>query len=141
MADQFPSDLPRQVRDLQRKVDELMATVKRHPAVPITRSTGNNGFIIVGAPTTPSSGVSIGVSGGKIAFRHSNGTVETIQSFTPAGPIPDVPVLESPSNPQQNIQALHAAYQALRTDLQSGIRANLIALKNALEAAGILIPP
>ena len=139
MTDQFPADIARQVRDLQRKVDELMATVKRHPAVPITRSTGNNGFIVTGAPTTPSSGVSIGVSGGKIAFRHSNGTVETIPTFTPAQPVPDVPVFQSPSNPAQTVQALHAAYQALRDDCQSGLRQNLIQLKTSLRDAGILL--
>lgn len=141
MADQFPSDLPRQVRELQRQVDELYATVKRHPAVPITRSTGSNGFTVVGAPATPSSGVTIGVSGGQIVFRHANGTTQTIPDipFTQAAAVPDVPVFQSPSNPAQTVQALHAAYQALRDDCQSGIRNNLIQLKTSLRNAGILL--
>lgn len=139
MPDQYPADLARQVRDLQRKVDELMATVKRHPAVPITRNTGNNGFIVTGAPSTPSNGVAIGYSGGEVVFRYPGGQTKTIPTFTPAQPVPDVPVFQSPSNPAQTVQALHAAYQALRDDCQSGLRNNLIQLKTSLRNAGILL--
>lgn len=139
MPDQYPADLARQVRDLQRKVDELMATVKRHPAVPITRNTGNNGFIVTGAPSIPSSGVAIGYSGGEVVFRYPGGQTRTIPTFTPAQPVPDVPVFQSPSNPAQTVQALHAAYQALRDDCQSGLRQNLILLKTSLRNAGILL--
>lgn len=139
MADQFPADIARQVRELQRRVDELTAHVKRHPAIPITHSTGNTGFVVRGAPPVPASGVAIGYSGGEIVFRYPNGQTKTIPTFTPAAPVPDVPVFQSPSNPAQTVQALHAAYQALRDDCQSGLRNNLIQLKTSLRNAGILL--
>lgn len=73
------------VRGLQDQVEELRTIALRNPAVPITRSTGTTGFTVVGSPSTPATGVTIGVSGGQVAFRHADGSLEVIPApFTPA---------------------------------------------------------
>src|SRR5690606_15959077 len=76
--------------------------------------------------------------------RQSNGETFPIEPapeipFQPAAPVSDVPVFTSPADPGNTIESIRSAYQLLRTDCQSGVRANLIELKTSLRNAGILL--
>lgn len=142
MADVFPADQARIIRDLQDKVDQALTIAKTIPAIPITKASGP--FVIPpGSPSPPQSGhVVLYAADGTLRVMNSSG--QTFDLRPPEipfvqGPAVDAPpVFNSPSNPQQTVQALHAAYQALRDDCQSGLRATLIALIQALRLSGII---
>ena len=143
MTDVYPADVGRIIRDLQQRVDEALTIAKRIPAIPIERATGP--FVIPsGSPPNPPAGaVVLYESGGRLMVKNSAGQVVTVENvpdipFQQGSPVASPPVFNSPSNPQQTVAALHAAYQALRDDCQSGLRATVIALLQVLRAAGII---
>src|SRR5690606_1229878 len=86
-------------------------------------------------------GAHLYAASGRLMVRQSNGETFPIEPapeipFQPAAPVSDVPGFTSPADPGNTIESIRSAYQLLRTDCQSGSRANLIELKPWLRDAG-----
>lgn len=141
MSDFLPSG-PQATRKLQDQVSRAQGDTSRRP--PLTKASA--GWILPNrsAPSTPSGGAHIYGSGGQVRVRTSGGQDFAIEPapevpFTQGAAVTSPPVFTSPSNPNKDDpDAMHAAYQALRDDCQSGLRSTLISLLNSLRNAGII---
>lgn len=138
---EYQDDLLKEIAELKRKLAQLAAAVQRRDA--LTKASG--GWVIPNrsTPSTPQSGAHLYAANGQLMVRQSNGSTFAIEPapevpFTQGVAVPDVPVFQSPSDPGMTVSALHAAYQALRDDCQSGLRQRLIQLKNSLEGGGFI---
>jgi len=139
---EYRDDILRELAELKRQVAQLAAQAQRREA--LTRASA--GWIISNrqTPSTPQNGAHLYAASGRLMVRQSNGETFPIEPapeipFQPAAPVSDVPVFTSPADPGNTIASIRSAYQLLRTDCQSGIRANLIELKTSLRNAGILL--
>jgi hypothetical protein len=116
-ADPFPADQNRIIKALERRIEALEAQVRQRPGAPVTKATAP--FTIPGAaPSTPASGVQIGVSGGKIVFQHADGSTETIPelNLNLPGAAPTYPAsFSSPATVSGTVQDTH--YNLLRSDI------------------------
>jgi hypothetical protein len=138
---EYSDDILKEIADLKRQVAALAAAAQKRTAL----TTASQGWVIPNrtTPSTPSSGAHLYAASGQLMVRQANGTSFPIEPapevpFTQGVAVDDVPVFNSPSNPDQNVAALHAAYQSLRDDCQSGLRQRLIQLKNSLEGGSII---
>lgn len=138
---EYQDDLLREIAELKRQVAQLAASAQRRDAL----TKASQGWVLPNrsTPSTPQSGAHLYAANGQLMVRQSNGSTFAIEPapdvpFTQGVAVPDVPVFQSPSNPDMTVSALHAAYQALRDDCQSGLRQRLIQLKNSLEGGGFI---
>lgn len=138
---EYQDDLLKEIAELKRQVAQLAASAQRRDAL----TKASQGWVLPNrsTPSTPQSGAHLYAANGQLMVRQSNGSTFAIEPapevpFTQGVAVPDVPVFQSPSNPDMTVSALHAAYQALRDDCQSGLRQRLIQLKNSLEGGGFI---
>lgn len=139
MVHKYDSNMAQDLRELERRLDQLEATMRR-----TALTTASQGWILPNrsTPAAPANGAHLYASGGRVMIRQADGTT------FPLEPVPDMPfvqgpalatlpVFNSPPSPPQTVQGIWDAYRLLRDDCQYGIRSWCIQLKAALEATNL----